>query len=120
MAIWPEASRPASMALASTATIFTWPRPVRNWTIGEDKKPGKFGAGAWFQTGKFKGFDGQPLEGANGIYLFGSQRLYYENPAVNNNGLSVMGSVWRDQLGHCVDAPLFRLWADLLRPVAQS
>ena len=59
-----------------------------NWRIGEDEKPGKFGAGAWFQTGKFHGFDGQPLTGANGIYLFGSQRLYFEDPAVNNNGLT--------------------------------
>ena len=59
-----------------------------NWRLGEDKKPGKFGAGAWFQTGKFKGFDRQPLTGANGIYLFGSQRLYYENPSASNNGLS--------------------------------
>jgi porin len=58
-----------------------------HWRIGEDQKPGKFGAGAWFQTGKFHGFDGRPLTGANGIYLFGSQRLYYENPAVSNNGL---------------------------------
>ncbi len=58
-----------------------------NWRVGEEKKPGKFGAGAWFQTGKFIGFDKQPLSGANGIYLFGSQRLYYENPEVSNNGL---------------------------------
>ena len=60
-----------------------------NWKVGRDKKPGKFGAGAWFQTGKFIGFDKQPLEGANGIYLFGSQRLFYENPEVSNNGLSI-------------------------------
>ena len=60
-----------------------------NWKIGEEKKPGKFGAGAWFQTGKLKGFDNQPLTGANGIYLFGSQRLFYENPEVSNNGLSI-------------------------------
>jgi porin len=55
--------------------------------VGEEKKPGKFGVGAWFQTGKFIGFDGQRLEGASGIYLFGSQRLYHENPGVDNNGL---------------------------------
>ena len=58
-----------------------------NWKVGKEEKPGKFGAGAWFQTGKFKGFDGQRLDGANGIYLFGSQRLHYENPDVSNNGL---------------------------------
>jgi porin len=58
-----------------------------NWSVGEEKKPGKFGAGAWFQTGKFIGFDGQRLEGASGIYLYGSQRLYHENPGVDNNGL---------------------------------
>jgi porin len=59
-----------------------------NWTIGSDKKPGKFGTGAWFQTGQLKGFGGVPLEGANGIYLFASQRLYYENPTLNNHGVS--------------------------------
>jgi porin len=59
-----------------------------NWTVGVEEKPGKFGAGAWFQTGKFRGFDNRPLEGANGIYLFASQRLYFEAPKVNNNGLT--------------------------------
>ncbi len=58
------------------------------WTVGSDRKPGKFGAGAWFQTGKLTGFGGEELSGANGIYMFGSQRLYYENADLNGNGLT--------------------------------
>jgi porin len=59
-----------------------------SWTVGSDRKPGKFGAGAWFQTGKLTGFGGEQLTGANGIYMFGSQRLYYENADLNGNGLT--------------------------------
>lgn len=58
-----------------------------NWTLGKDDKPGKFGAGIWFQTGKLKGLSGQPEEGANGMYLFASQRLYFEKPKAKGQGL---------------------------------
>ena len=34
------------------------------------------------------GLGGQPLNGADGIYLFGTQRLYFEDPEENNNGLT--------------------------------
>jgi porin len=59
-----------------------------NWGFGEDEKPGKFGAGGWWQTGKLQGPDGRPEQGANGIYLFASQRLWWENRKENNNGLT--------------------------------
>jgi porin len=59
-----------------------------HWELGRNEKPGKFGVGAWFQTGNFKTFSGHPFSGAQGIYLFGTQRLYWENRKKNNNGLT--------------------------------
>ncbi len=59
-----------------------------HWKIGPNEKPGKFGAGAWFQTGNFTTFTGKPFSGAQGIYLFGTQRLYFEDRKKNNNGLT--------------------------------
>ncbi|MHC5542623.1 carbohydrate porin, partial [Singulisphaera rosea] len=59
-----------------------------NWTIGQDKKPGKFGVGGWWQTGKLKAFDGSTVDGANGVYFFASQRLYWENPGRTHDGLT--------------------------------
>ncbi len=58
-----------------------------NWTLAKDDKPGKFGAGVWFQTGKLMGLNGRPEEGATGMYLFGSQRLYFEKPKSKGQGL---------------------------------
>ena len=59
-----------------------------SWGHGEDQLTGKFAAGYWAQTGMLQAASG-PVEGAQGIYLFGSQRLYYEHPKVTNEGLSV-------------------------------
>jgi porin len=59
-----------------------------HWLLGEQKKPGKFGAGVWFQTGNFKTFTGHPFSGAQGLYLFGTQRLYFEDRKKSNNGLT--------------------------------
>ncbi|MGE3806131.1 MAG: carbohydrate porin [Gemmataceae bacterium] len=58
-----------------------------NWTIGPENKPGKFGAGYWKQTGLLSA-PGGDVRGAEGMYLFASHRLYYEQPGENNNGLS--------------------------------
>jgi porin len=58
-----------------------------HWIIGPDKKPGKFGIGYWGQTGPLVTFSNTIENGAQGVYLFGSQRLYWEQPGVNHNGL---------------------------------
>jgi porin len=58
------------------------------WMIGRDELPGKFGVGGWWQTGKLQTFSNATVDGANGMYLYGSQRLFFTNPQVNNNGLS--------------------------------
>lgn len=59
-----------------------------HWAIDTDEKPGRFAVGYWGQTGALTGFSGQRISGGQGFYLFGSQRLYWENADENNNGLS--------------------------------
>ncbi|MEK6246719.1 MAG: carbohydrate porin [Planctomycetales bacterium] len=59
-----------------------------NWTVGSEQKPGKFGIGYWKQTGLLER-DGITVRGADGMYLFGSQRLYYERPGQSDDGISV-------------------------------
>jgi len=56
------------------------------WQLGARELPGKFGAGYWAQTGTLKAVSG-PVNGAQGIYLFGSQHLYYEHPGETDQGL---------------------------------
>jgi len=58
------------------------------WFLGPDKLPGSFGIGGWAQTGTLRGFSGQRVDGAQGMYLFGSQRLYFEDPGRTHDGLS--------------------------------
>jgi len=57
------------------------------WTIGQEEKPGGLGAGYWYQSGLLSAPSGN-VRGAEGVYLFGSQRLYFERPGESNNGLS--------------------------------
>ncbi len=55
---------------------------------GPLRKPGNFGVGVWGQTGKLATFDGGTSDGANGVYLFGSQRLWFRRPNLDNSGVS--------------------------------
>ncbi len=57
------------------------------WTIGQQEKPGGLGAGYWYQSGLLSAPGGN-VRGAEGVYLFGSQRLYFERPGESNMGLS--------------------------------
>ncbi len=59
-----------------------------NWTIGARQLPGKFGAGYWAQTGELQAPSGS-VDGAQGMYFFGSQRLFYEHPGESNEGMSM-------------------------------
>lgn len=62
------------------------------WTIGNNGKPGKLGVGAWDQTGSLTAtsLSGQMIKqnGTQGIYVFGSQRLWYREPNVSNSGIT--------------------------------
>lgn len=58
------------------------------YRLGPQQKPGNFGIGAWGQTGKLDSFRGGTVDGANGVYLFGSQRLWFRNPGTDSSGIS--------------------------------
>jgi porin len=59
-----------------------------SYRLGPERKPGNFGVGVWGQTGKLNNFTGGQSNGANGVYLFGTQRLWFRNPGVDNSGVS--------------------------------
>jgi porin len=57
------------------------------WVLGEDQKPGAIGAGGWVQTGRLYG-GGTSEEGAQGFYMFGSQRVWFQHPGLDPSGIS--------------------------------
>lgn len=59
-----------------------------DWTVGPQTKPGKCGAGYWKQTGALDLPGGGTVQGAEGIYMFALQRLFYEFPGESNNGVT--------------------------------
>jgi len=59
-----------------------------SYRLGPERKPGNFGVGVWGQTGKLDSFAGGTVNGANGVYLFGAQRLWFRHPSVDNSGVS--------------------------------
>ena len=58
------------------------------YRLGEQEKPGVFAVGTWFQTGTLTAVNNAKVNGANGVYLFGSQRLWFRSPGVDNSGVS--------------------------------
>ena len=57
------------------------------WEIGSDNLPGAFGIGVWNQTGQLRKGDVSE-SGAMGVYLFGSQRIWFRHPGKDNSGIS--------------------------------
>jgi len=69
------------------------------WNIGNGKLPAKFAIGAWYQSGLLDtpqsvlntvttGSDlGAKANGAMGMYLYGTHRLWYRKPWVNPSGI---------------------------------
>ena len=57
------------------------------WRLGKDKKPGTIGVGVWHQTGLINQGD-LSQRGSTGMYLFGSQRLWYKYPGRDVSGIS--------------------------------
>lgn len=60
-----------------------------NWLLGQERKPGNIGIGAWSQSGAVGNVPNlaSPTS-TDGVYVFGSQRLWYRNPGVDNSGIS--------------------------------
>ena len=58
------------------------------YRVGAQRKPGNFGVGVWGQTGKLQTFDKETVNGADGVYLFGSQRLWFRRPGLDSSGVS--------------------------------
>jgi porin len=59
-----------------------------SWRLGPENKPGKFASGLWYQSGELTAVNGTQVHGADGVYLYGSQRLWYLRPGVDNSGVS--------------------------------
>lgn len=56
-----------------------------NWTLGPESKPGIFAVGGWLQTGELTATNGATEDGAEGLYVLGSQLLWYRDPEPTNN-----------------------------------
>lgn len=59
-----------------------------NWLLGKNNLPGDIAVGAWHQTGLVQSTPTLSENGTSGYYLFGTQRLWYKNPSINNSGIS--------------------------------
>ena len=59
------------------------------YRIGDEKKPGRAAIGIWRQTGPLTAANTGTVQGAGGLYAFGSQRLWYRNPGIDNSGVSL-------------------------------
>ncbi len=57
------------------------------WLLGDQKLPGVAAIGGWVQTGELYG-GGAAQEGAQGVYAFGSQRLWRHHAGIDNSGIS--------------------------------
>lgn len=58
------------------------------WKAGTEQKPGLIAIGGWNQTGQLTTSNGVAENGAQGLYMFGSQRLWYRDPGVDISGIS--------------------------------
>lgn len=76
-----------------------------SWLAGEERKPGITAIGGWYQTGKLSIPNVTEQQGAQGIYLFGSQRVLFCNPGVDDSGLSVF---WQLGYNHARTLPMNR------------
>ena len=59
-----------------------------SYRLGDEAKPGMAAVGIWKQTGSLTAASGASENGAGGVYLFGSQRLWFRHPGVDNSGIS--------------------------------
>ena len=58
------------------------------WMLGKNNLPGRTGIGLWDQDGLIQ-INNLSANNATGFYLFGSQRLWYQDPGDNDRGISM-------------------------------
>ena len=58
-----------------------------DWKIGKNEMPGNLGIGVWNQSGKLTAPPATHERGIQGIYLFGTQRVWRKAPGVDNSGI---------------------------------
>lgn len=73
------------------------------WKIGENEMPGSLGLGGWFQTGELEIPFVVTQQNAQGIYFFGSQRVWFRDPGVDDSGISVF---WQLGWNHAKTLPM--------------
>lgn len=59
-----------------------------NWLSGKNNLPGDFSIGLWHQTGRVQANSSLSENSASGYYIFGTHRLWYRDPFINNSGIS--------------------------------
>ena len=58
------------------------------WLLGGNELPGNIGVGGWHQSGLVQGTPDLSQNGASGYYAFADQRLWYQDPFEDSNGLT--------------------------------
>lgn len=76
-----------------------------SWLSGEHRKPGNVAVGAWVQTGKLSIPNVVEQNGAQGLYLFGAQRLWFAHPKQDASGISMY---WQLGYNHAKTLPMNR------------
>lgn len=74
-----------------------------SWLTGEEQKPGIIALGGWWQTGKLTIPGVAEQNGAQGAYLFGSQRVWFSNPGIDHSGISLF---WQLGINHAKTLPM--------------
>jgi len=59
-----------------------------SYRAGPQRKPGNIGVGLWGQTGMLRAVDNAMVPGAQGVYLFGTRRLWFRRPGRDSSGVS--------------------------------
>ena len=76
-----------------------------SWFAGAERKPGNIAIGGWVQTGKLSIPNVVEQKGAQGLYLFGSQRLWFRRPGSDDSGISMY---WQLGYNHAKTLPMNR------------
>lgn len=74
-----------------------------SWLAGKEEKPGNISLGAWAQTGKLSIPEKVEQKGTEGVYLFGSQRIWFQKPTIDSSGISVF---WQLGYNHAKTLPM--------------